>query len=253
MSVRYGGSPPVLEGLSFGLDRGEVCAMIGPNGAGKSTLLRGILDIGPVVEGFVSVCGMDSRALSRLERARLMSFLPQEYSHVSRLTALETVLLGRHPHRAAWEGDSSRDLSIALEAMTLAGVEHVRGRAFCELSGGERRLVMLASAIAQQPSVLLLDEPGSSLDFRHQADLWNLLHTLGTRGVTVLASTHELNTALRFVDRVLVVAEGRMAAFGPPEEVCTPELLGGVFGIPLDVARSPCGGWSVQLSAETGR
>ncbi|NLP04780.1 ABC transporter ATP-binding protein [Candidatus Fermentibacteria bacterium] len=253
MSVRYGGSPPVLEGLTFGLDRGEVCAMIGPNGAGKSTLLRGMLDIGPVVEGSISVCGRDSRGLSRLERARLMSFLPQEYNHSSRLTALEIVLLGRHPHRAAWEGDSREDLDTAVEAMVLAGVEHVRGRAFCELSGGERRLVMLASAIAQQPSVLLLDEPGSSLDFRHQADLWNLLHSLGSRGVTVLASTHELNTALRFVDKVLVISAGGMAAFGAPDEVCTPELLGCVFGIPLDVARSPDGGWSVHPSVEAGR
>lgn len=227
--------------------------MIGPNGAGKSTLLRGILGIGPVVEGSVSVCGRDSRGLSRLERARLMSFLPQEYNHSSRLTALETVLLGRHPHRAAWEGDSKEDLAISLEAMALAGVEHVRTRAFCELSGGERRLVMLASAIAQQPSVLLLDEPGSSLDFRHQADLWNLLHTLGSRGVTVLASTHELNTALRFVDRVLVISAGGMTAFGTPGEVCTPDLLGRVFGIALDVAKTPEGGWSVHPSVGKGR
>lgn len=180
-----------------------------------------------------------------MERARLVSFLPQEYSASSRLTALEMTLLGRHPHHEAWEPDTARDLETARECLELSGIPGLENRVFSELSGGERRLVMLASALAQQPRVLLLDEPGSSLDFRHTVDLWALLDRLSRKGITVLASTHELNTAGRFLHSVLLLGNGRSRAFGPPSQVCTPELLTEVFGVDLKVQEDGEGGFFV--------
>jgi iron complex transport system ATP-binding protein len=235
----------VLSGVSFALGEGELCGLIGPNGCGKSTLLKAILDIGPAWTGAIHMRGQDSRGMTRMERARLLSFLPQEYGTSSRLTALETVLLGRHPHREAWEADSKEDVSVAREYMDLVGVGDLAGRSFAELSGGERRLVMLAAALAQQPRVLLLDEPGSSLDFRHTVDMWRLLGELASRGITVLASTHELNIAGRYLDSVLVLSGGRCMAFGSPGAVCTPELLSSVFGVSLRVQDDGEGGFFV--------
>ncbi len=240
----------MISDMSFSLREGELCGLLGPNGSGKSTLLRTILDIGPSWSGSVRICGLDSAALGRLERARKVSFLPQEYNIASRLTVRETVLLGRHPHRPPWQGDSEEDLEIAAECMAMTGVESLSGRSFAELSGGERRLVMLASALAQQPKLLLLDEPGSSLDFRHAVDLWVLLDRLAAAGLTILASTHELNTAARFLDSVLLLEGGVCRAFGTPAEVCTPELLGSVFGVALEVR--PDGGGGILVIPAVG-
>lgn len=244
LSAGYCGSA-VLSGISFNLEEGDICAVIGPNGAGKSTLLRAILNLGTLLSGRVAIAGRDSKLLSRPEMARLVSFLPQEYNHGSRLTALETVLLGRHPHRQPWSGDSEADLGIAKECMDLTGVAGLAGRPFCELSGGERRLVMLASALAQKPLLLLLDEPAASLDFRHQIDVWKLLGRLGAMGVSVLASTHEIGTASRFATRMLAVADGGFRAFGTPPSVCTGEILRDVFGVDLAVSQDGYGGFSV--------
>ncbi len=244
LSAGYGGNS-VLSDISFRLEEGGICAMIGPNGAGKSTLLRAILNLGTLMSGRVTIAGADSRTLTRLEMARLTSFLPQEYNHGSRLTVRETVLLGRHPHRQPWSTDSAVDLGIAEECMDLTGVAGLAGRPFCELSGGERRLVMLASALAQKPVLLLLDEPAASLDFRHQIEVWKLLGRLGRMGVSVLASTHEIGIAGRFATSVLAVAGGGSRAFGPPSSVCTGEILSDVFGVDLAVSQDGYGGFSV--------
>ncbi len=236
---------PILSGVSFCLDRGDVCAIIGPNGAGKSTLLRAILNLGIRRTGEVLIAGMDSGGMTRMELARLTSFLPQEYNHHSRLTVLETVLLGRHPHRSSWSPDSESDVATARECMDLTGVSGLSGRHFCELSGGERRLVMLASALAQKPALLLLDEPAASLDFRHQIDVWKLLDRLGSMGVTILASTHELGIASRFVNTMMAISGGTCRSFGSPQEVCTDKVLRDVFGVELAVVPDGRGGFSV--------
>ncbi len=240
----YGG-PPVLRDVTFSLEPGDVCGVIGPNGAGKSTLLRAILGLASTPDGIIRIDGRDAKSLSRMEMARKTAFLPQEYNHHSRLTVRETVLLGRHPHRPGWSPDSAEDRAIALECMELTGVSHLAPRPFCELSGGERRLVMLASVLAQRPMLLLLDEPAASLDFRHQIEVWQLARRLGSMGVTVLASTHELGISGRFTNRLLVISKGSCRCFGTPDEVCRPDLLSEVFEVGLMVASDGYGGFTV--------
>lgn len=246
MSAGYGGNP-VVSDVNFRLPVGSICGIIGPNGSGKSTILKGILDLGVEVTGDISICGRNTRSMSSIERALLTSFLPQDYNPYSRLTALETVLLGRHPHRRAWSGDSRHDIEISMASLETVGIPDLRNRIFAELSGGEKKLVLLAAALSQEPKLLLLDEPGSALDFRHQIGLWVLLEKLASNGIAILVSTHEVNVASGFMTSAIVLGGGSCIAFGPPAEIFRSSLLSSVFGVPLDVSRDPVSGSWVVL------
>jgi iron complex transport system ATP-binding protein len=246
LTAGYARTGTVLSGIDLTVAEGEICGLIGPNGAGKSTLLKAILGLGVEMSGILEICGFPGVSLTRMQRARLASYLPQSILSGSRLTVSEMVLLGRHPYRSGWSRDSPRDLSVALECMRETGVLELRHREFLELSGGEKRLVMLAASLAQEPGLLLLDEPGSSLDFRHQLNIWLLLRKLADRGIGVLVSTHEIGISGRFLDRVMVLSKGGARAFGTPEEVFTREILSEVFDVPLRVTRDAgSGSWSI--------
>lgn len=226
----------VLRDINLSVMPGEICGLIGPNGAGKSTLLRSVIGLGVRVAGSIAVCGDDAAGVSKSRMARMVSYLPQNFNPSSRLSVFETVLLGRHPYRRGWSMDSRQDLETARLCMEETDTWHLRNRAFSNLSGGEKRLVMLASALAQEPRLLLLDEPGSSLDFRHQLSMWLLLKKLSGSGIAVVVSTHEVALAGRYMDSVLLLSAGSPAAFGPPEEVFTTELLSRVFQVALTVS-----------------
>ncbi len=235
VSAGYG-TRPVLSGINLSISPGGICGLIGPNGSGKSTLLRAILNLGVTVSGTIEVCGSETSDLSDNQQARIVSYLPQNFNPFSRLTVTETVLLGRHPYRGRWAFDSAHDLEVAGECMLETDTWHLRDRIFSELSGGEKRLVLLASALAQEPKLLLLDEPGSSLDFRHQLNMWLLLKKLSDKGIAVLISTHEVALAGRYLDSVLVLANGKARAFGKPVDVFTTEILSEVFEVYLHVS-----------------
>ena len=234
----------MLSGLSLAVGEGEICGIMGPNGVGKSTLLKAVLDLGVDSSGSLEICGSDSRELSRMERARLVAYVPQESAPAFGLTSLESVLLGRHPHRRGWAGDSPRDMEVARRAMVSTETWLLRDRVFGTLSGGERRRVLIASALAQEPRLLLLDEPGASLDFRHKVNLWLLLGRLAGSGLAVLVTTHETNVASAFLHRVLLLGpQGHVQ--GVPSEIFNRKLLSQVFGVELSVRRVD-GGYQVM-------
>ncbi len=249
LSVGYAGRILVSE-LSLVLRPGEICGVIGPNGVGKSTLLRALLDLGPQTSGAVRICGGPSESLTRMQRARLVAYVPQDSSPSPGLTVMESVLLGRHPHRRSWSADSPRDREVARMAMDSTETWELRDRPFGNISGGERRRVLIASALAQEPSLLLLDEPGASLDFRHRVNLWLLLGKLASGGLSVLVTTHETNVASAFLDRVLLLREGGHV-LGEPEEIFRSDLLSEVFGVRLSV-RPTASGWQVVPSLPEG-
>ena len=225
------GATPVLDAVSFTARRGEVIGLVGPNGAGKSTLLRVLAGVLRPAAGSVRLGAVELAALPARDRARRIAFLPQqEAAHP--FTALETVLMGRYPHlsRLALEGAGDRRIALAMLART--ETERFANRQLDEVSGGERQRVLLARALAQQARFLLLDEPATGLDLRHQLAAMETLRTEVAGGeVAVVVALHDVLLASRYCDRLALLAGGSIAAQGTPREVFTPRHFREVFGV----------------------
>jgi iron complex transport system ATP-binding protein len=213
---------------------GEVVGLIGPNGSGKTTLLRVASRGLRPRHGEVRVHGLDPYALSAREAARLIAVVPQELSLVFDYSVLEMVLMGRSPYRSSWgRGD---DWGQVRRAMAASNVQHLAERGMGELSGGERQRVILAQALAQDAPVLLLDEPTTHLDMRHVVEILSVVRGLALgENRAVLAIFHDLNLASAYCDRIYVLWEGRVFAWGPPVEVITSRLIREVFGVETEV------------------
>ncbi|MBN2848375.1 MAG: ABC transporter ATP-binding protein [Coriobacteriia bacterium] len=225
-------SLPVLDGVDFTVRPGEFLAVLGNNGAGKSTLLRCITRIVKPKGGVVLLDENDVHALRGDERARLIGYVPQR-AEASHMTVYDAVLLGRKPH-IAWDA-VHHDYHVVERVLASLGLEGLVMRPIDELSGGELQKTVIARALAQEPSVLLLDEPTSSLDLRNQLDvLATVKRVTAAEGVAVVAVMHDLNLALRFADAFLLLADGRVHACGGPE-VVTPETVSHVYGVPVSV------------------
>jgi iron complex transport system ATP-binding protein len=228
---------PVLSDLSLQVARGERLALLGPNGSGKSTLLKLISGILTPSAGRVLLDGRHPGAISRRELARSIAMVPQDFVVPFSFTAREIIELGRTPYLTRWGSSSSRDRQFIDEAVEATGVTDLSGRVFNELSGGERRRVMIAMALAQKSEILLLDEPTQQLDISRQGDVLNLIVELNTgRGITVVAAMHDLNLAARYFDRVVMLHRQSIAADGTPAAVLEPDLLETVYGGQLEVS-----------------
>ena len=227
-----------LDGVSVELESGKVTAVVGPNGAGKTTLLRCINGVVKPRAGVVLLDGTDIRRLKPVELAKRMGHVPQLAPQHLPLTVFETVALGRRPYVSWALGEA--DLRAIEEAMRAVGVEHLSDRYFDELSGGERQKVLIAMALAQEPEVLLLDEPTSNLDIRHQLEILSLIRRLAhEKDLTVLMAMHDLNLASRFSDTMVMLKDGRIFAIGTPSEVLTPENIRAVYGVEAAVLTNP--------------
>jgi iron complex transport system ATP-binding protein len=227
-----------LHDATFELSQPGLVAVTGPNGAGKSTLLGIMAGLRNPYLGSCMYSGTEVRRCRKRDFARRVAFLPQIVRLEFPFTAEQVVLMGRTPYGGGWY-ESPADHAAAEASMATADVLHFRACDFRSLSGGERQRVILASALAQEPEALLLDEPTTFLDLKHQLSMYRLLAELGRRGMLVVSVTHDLNLALQFADRVLVLDQGRMAGDGAPGEVLTPELIDRVFGVHAEVS----GGW----------
>lgn len=212
LRYRYRGGPPVLDGVSFTAEHGQFLAVLGNNGAGKSTMLKCFDRILRPDGGRVLLDGEDLLALPAGAVARRVAFVAQQ-APGAQLTVHDAVMLGRRPYMT-W-GVTERDHRIVHEAMDRLGVSHLRGRFLDRLSGGERQKVMLARALAQQPRLLLLDEPTSSLDLQNQYQVLELVRGIcHDTGITAVMVIHDLNLALRFCDRFLLLHQGRVYRCG---------------------------------------
>ena len=238
LSFAYSSLPVVVE-VSLALPRGATGALIGANGSGKSTLIRLFAGLLKPDTGRVLFNGAPLEELQVRERAKRIAYVPQSTSAVFRFTALELVLTGRSPYSGRFRFESAHDEQIALAALAALGVAHLSARHITELSGGERQLVTVARALAQQPEVMLLDEPASALDLKHRTQLARALRQLShERAITVLMVTHDLMSLDSAADLVFAMKCGRVVADGPPEVVLHDGVLGDVYDAPVRTMRT---------------
>ena len=241
ITITVGGSL-LVDGVDCTVPPGSVSALVGPNGAGKSTLLRALAAVHRPDTGSVVFDGTDLLAAPRRERARIVAFVEQETATETAMTVRSVVGLGRLPHQSLWREESADSAAIVARALEVTGTSAFAGREFASLSGGERQRVMLARALAQQPSLLLLDEPTNHLDIGAQLAVLGLLGDLAAGGLTVLAALHDLGLAASYADHVIVLRNGRVVAAGPTVSTLTPELVRDVYGVAAAVLVNPVTG-----------
>jgi iron complex transport system ATP-binding protein len=221
----------VLHGISLAVEPGEALALIGPNAAGKSTLLRALAGLLAAERGAVALKG---RALSEWERnglARVVALVTSEDEGGDAFTVEERVGLGRYPHRGPFQSLGDRDATAIRVALERTGIAGLAARRVSTLSAGERQLAGLARGLAQEPELLLLDEPAAHLDVGHQLQLFRVLDEARARGVAVVAVIHDLQRAASWAGRLVLIAAGRVAASGPPETVLAGEACASAFGV----------------------
>ena len=240
----------ILRDVSFRFDSGFI-GIIGPNGAGKTTLLRMISGYQKPTGGSVLLDGVDIREIDMKTRAKKMALVPQSYAMEYDFTVLETVLMGRNPHKRIFESDTKEDYELAADCIHKAGIDHLKNRSVLGLSGGEWQRMIIARALCQQSGILLLDEPVSSLDIRHQVGIldmvWELTRKHGLIAVCVL---HDLNLTYNYCDRVILMQDGKIFSDGTSEEVLTRQNVQEVYGAKVEILRNGNGVYVLPVMLE---
>jgi iron complex transport system ATP-binding protein len=237
----------VGRGLDVALEQGEVLALLGPNGGGKTTLLKTLLGILRPLAGEAQIDGRSLAAYSIRERARRIAYVPQSHAPTFAFTVESIVLMGRTAHGNLFSRPSGRDRAIAAGALAQFGIAHLADRAYTMISGGERQLVLLARALAQEPQFIVLDEPTASLDFGNQGKVMREMRALASAGHGVLFTTHDPNHALRAADRAYLLREGRCMAEGRVADVLTRPQLEELYRAPVEKLTDPAAGMSAFL------
>jgi iron complex transport system ATP-binding protein len=227
----------VGSGLNVRLAQGEVLALLGPNGGGKTTLLKTLLGLIPARGGEALVTEKPLAALSAQQRARLIGYVPQVHHGTFAFTVESVVLMGRTAHGSLFAAPTARDREVSHAALERFGIASLSQRAYTEISGGERQLVLLARALAQEPRFVVLDEPTASLDFGNQGKVMREIRALAEAGLGVLFTTHDPNHAMRAATRAFLLRDGMRLAEGPVAEVLTRETLEDLYRAPVQVMR----------------
>ena len=241
----------VLRGVDLAASKGEWVNIIGPNGAGKTTLLRALLGL-VSFDGEIDIDGLSDKR-RRSARARKLAYVPQTPVIPSGMLVADYVMLGRTPHRGVFAAETAHDRRIAAEVLDRLDLGSFGDRTVQSLSGGERQRAVMARALAQQADVLLLDEPTTALDLGHQQDVLELVDALRReRGLTVIATLHDLTLAARYGDRIAILARGRVAETGSPAEVLTVQNISAHFGATVRIIDDPEGPVIVPTATANG-
>lgn len=233
----------VLKELSLRIERGEFIGVIGPNGSGKSTFLKILCRLLSPQEGEILLDAVPLNHMNQRDIAKKIALVPQEAYSLFPFRVIEIVLMGRSPYLGHLMFEGAEDLEIAKRAMDWTGVLSIGERYVDELSGGERKRVFIARALAQEPEIILLDEPTANLDIHHQVDFLNLILSLNQeRGLTIVMASHDLNIASEYCDRLILLREGRIYKMGSPREVITRETIEEVYGCRVWVDQNPISG-----------
>ena len=233
----------VLKNVSCDIRKGEFLGIIGPNGSGKTTLLKVIDGILKPQEGDVWINGVSGSSLRRDHLAKTIAVVAQDSQMIFPFSVHEIVLMGRAPHLNKWRFEGKTDFRIARKAMEMTDTLALANRSMSALSGGERQRVLIARALAQQPQILLLDEPTTFLDIKHQIDFFDLIKTLNENSeLTVIAITHDINLASLYCDRIVLLQNGYIHCMGNPEEVITEKNIKEVYETNVTIDQSPVTG-----------
>jgi iron complex transport system ATP-binding protein len=243
------GGQPVLRGVDLEVHPGEIVGLLGPNGAGKSTFMRAATRLVPLASGDIELTGRPLTDLGRRDIARTAAVVQQLPEAPATMLVEELVLLGRNPHLGLLGRESAHDYAVVADAMRRAGCAEFAARPLHTLSGGQRRRAFIARALAQEPRLLLLDEPNANLDVQAQAEAFELLRQLARDGVGVLVAVHDLTLAAAYCDRAVLLVEGRVIASGTPAEVVTPEIVARVYGDRVMVIPHPQSGAPIVVPA----
>lgn len=227
--------------VSLAVEPGRALALLGPNGGGKTTLLKTLLGLLPAHGGRVVLDGRPLAEVPVAERARLIGYVPQAHAGAFAFTALEMVLMGRTARSGALGRPSVHDRKVAMAMLEQLGIGHLCGQPYTMISGGERQLVFMARALAQEPRYVVLDEPTASLDFGNQGLVMRRIAALAGEGLGVLFTTHDPNQALRHADAVALLSGGSLAALGAPSALLHAEALGSLYGAAVETVISPDG------------
>jgi iron complex transport system ATP-binding protein len=223
-------SVPILDDINLNLDGKKLVSILGPNGVGKSTLIHCINKILTPKGGVVLMDGKDVKEITVKEMSKIVGYVPYSANDSFPLSVVDTVLMGRHPH-SKW-GSLDNDLRIVYETLEQLGITHLAMRSFNELSAGQHQKVMLARGLVQEPEVLLLDEPTSNLDVRHQIDVTKLLKKMvSEKGILTIMISHDINIAAKYSDEIIMMHDGKIFATGTPKEVITEDNLRTVYGV----------------------
>jgi len=235
--IRAGyGESEVLHGLSLAAHEGEFLGIAGPNGGGKSTFLRVLAGLLKPNQGSVSLFGHPLSHYPRRRLAQLLAVIFQDFTSLYDFTVFDMVAMGRSPFVPRWKPLSNDDHHAILNAMETTEVAHLRSRSFSELSAGERQRVVIAKALAQKPSILLLDEPSTHLDLHHQVNIFTILRRLNRKNrVTIICITHDLTLGAQYLDRLLLMNDGLLLAEGNPRDVIQKDLLETIFQTPVSI------------------
>lgn len=248
VTFRYGANL-VLSNVSFSVHPGEFVGIIGPNGSGKSTLLRLLSGTLHPASGLIRLGRRPLRDISRRDVARQIAVVPQETTFTFAFTALEVVLMGRSPHLGRFSLEGPEDVEIARQSMEATDTWHLRARRMDEVSSGEKQRIVVARALAQEAAILLLDEPTTALDIRHQADIYRLLRRLHDEGgLTIMLVSHDLNLSARACERLVLLDDGTLRSDGPPEKVIEAKTLSQVYQTDLQVHTDPLTGAPVVIT-----
>jgi iron complex transport system ATP-binding protein len=239
----YPGDAPALRGIDLTVRAGEVVCIIGPNGAGKSTLLRLCAGLLAPDSGAVELDGLSLARMSARERARRVGFVPQALRALPALRVRDFVEQGRYAHRGRFARRTAHDREVVERSLFEADAHEFAERPLETLSGGQRQRALVARALAQEPELVLVDEPTNALDPRHQLQVFGLVAGLGCRGRSAVAVTHDLNLASQFATRVVLLDEGRIVADGTVHEVLRAEVLEPVYGTHFEVGSAEVAGW----------